>query len=274
MREHIEFIQTQRLPWESAGLSGFEGGRIKRLSDDPEDGSFSSVLQLPAGWSRQDQPLAVDEEIYVLDGDLEIGGVTYMDNAYGFLAAGTETNGLKALTDVTLLYFCSGSVSEELRTPVAAARRTVGKIDLASEDWDGGFEKLGLGALKTGARMKILREDPFSAETTYISASIAYRIGTAAERHPIVQEFFLLSGELTGELGVMQGGAYCFRPPMFKHGPYGSPTGAVVFFRGLGGKHETFWEDGPAFSFRPVHQPVLPERLKSIGGPFPRPPRY
>ena len=122
--------------------------------------------------------------------------------------------------------------------------------------------------------MKILREDPFSHETTYISASIAYRIGTRAERHPIVQEFFILSGELAGELGVMHAGAYCWRPPMFKHGPYGSPTGVVILFRGLGGKHETFWEDGPPFSFRPDHMPVLPERLKPLGGPFGRPPRY
>lgn len=89
-----------------------------------------------------------------------------------------------------------------------------------------------------------------------------------------MQELFLLSGELAGELGVMQAGAYCLRPPMVKHGPYGSPTGAVVFFRGLGGKQRTFWEDGPPFSFRPDHNPVLPERLKPLGGPFPRPPRY
>ena len=89
-----------------------------------------------------------------------------------------------------------------------------------------------------------------------------------------MQELFLLSGEPAGELGVMQAGAYCLRPPMVKHGPYGSPTGAVVFFRGLGGKQRTFWEDGPPFSFRPDHNPVLPERLKPLGGPFPRPPRY
>ena len=100
MREHIEFIQAQRLPWEDAGSSGFAGARIKLLSNDPDDGSFSAVLRLPAGWSRQNGPLAFDEEIYVLDGDLEIDGVTYPDNAYGFMAAGTEANALKALTDV------------------------------------------------------------------------------------------------------------------------------------------------------------------------------
>ena len=274
MREHIEFVQAQRLPWEDAGSASFAAARIKFLSRDPDDGSFSAVLRLPAGWSRQAGPLPFDEEIYVLDGDLEIGGVTYPDNAYGFLAAGTEANALRAPAEVVLLYFRSGSVLEHLKTQDAVARRTVGKIDLARESWDGEFEKLGLGALKSGARMKILREDPFSGETTYISASIAYRIGVKAERHPVVQEFFLLSGELAGELGVMQAGAYCFRPPMFKHGPYGSPTGAVVFFRGLGGKQETFWEDGPPFSFRPDHTPILPERLKQLGEPYRRPPRY
>jgi len=274
MREHIEFIQTQRLPWEDAAARGFERARIKVLSTDPDDGSFSAVLHLPAGWSRQNAPLPFDEEIYILDGDLELGGVPLRDNSYGFLAAGAESNALYAASDVTLLYFRSGALPADHRTPAIAAKRTVRQIDLCSESWDGDFESLGLGALKAGARMKILREDPFSGETTYISASIAYRIGTRAERHPIVQEFFLLSGELAGELGVMQAGAYCFRPPMFKHGPYGSPTGAVVFFRGLGGKQQTFWEDGPPFSFRPDHNPVLPERLKPLGGPFARPPRY
>jgi hypothetical protein len=274
MREHVEFIQAQRLPWEDAASSGFPGGRIKILSRDLEDGSFSAVLRLPAGWSRPAVALPVDEEFYILDGDLQIADATYPDNAYGFNAAGSDRNALRAPADVVLLYFRSGKVADDLTTPAAAAQRSVEKIDLAVANWDGEFEKLGLGPLKSGARMKILREDPFSGETTYISASIAYRIGTRAERHPTVQEFFILSGELAGELGVMQAGAYCFRPPMFKHGPYGSPTGAVILFRGLGGKHETFWEDGPPFSFRPDHTPILPDRLKPLGNPFPRPPRY
>ena len=121
MREHIEFIQAQRLPWDDAGSVGFAGARIKLLSRDPDDGSFSAVLQLPARWSRPAAPLPFDEEIYVLDGDLEIGGVTYPDNAYGFLAAGTDANALRAPTEVVLLYFRSGHVAEHLKAPDAAA---------------------------------------------------------------------------------------------------------------------------------------------------------
>ena len=86
MREHIEFIQAQRLPWEDAGPFGFAGARIKFLSTRPDDGSFSTVFSFRRRWSRPAAPLPFDEEIYVLDGDLEIGGMTYPDNAYGFLA--------------------------------------------------------------------------------------------------------------------------------------------------------------------------------------------
>ena len=86
MREHIEFIQAQRLPWEDAGPSGFAGARIKFLSRDPETARSAPCFSFPRRWSRPGAPLPFDEEIYVLDGDLEIGGVTYPDNAYGFLA--------------------------------------------------------------------------------------------------------------------------------------------------------------------------------------------
>ena len=74
--------------------------------------------------------------------------------------------------------------------------------------------------------------------------------------------------------GTMQAGAYCFRPPMVKHGPYGSRSGAVILFRSLGGGQETFWDDAPPFTFTPEHAPFLPERLREAGAPFPRPPRY
>ena len=108
MREHIEFIQAQTVALGRRRLVWFCSRQIKLLSNDHDDDSFSAVLRLPAGWSRREQPLAFDEEIYVLDGDLTIGGVTYPDNCYGFLAAGTQANALNALTDVTLAVFPVG----------------------------------------------------------------------------------------------------------------------------------------------------------------------
>ena len=72
-------------------------------------------------------------------------------------------------------------------------------------------------------RMRVLRDDPTTGENSYITATIPFRHGVRAERHPVVQEFFVLAGELNGNTGTMQAGAYCFRPEMVAHGPYGYP---------------------------------------------------
>lgn len=274
MRDHIEFIQTQRLPWEAGEDLGLPGARVKLLSADPDDGSFSALASLPKGWTRGAGPLACDEEIYVLDGELRIGGLSLAEDSYSFRPAGLDHGALQAVTETHLLFFRSGEIAAHLRESSAAASRRVDKIDMTDGVWDGDFEKLGLGGMKSTARMRILREDPFSGEITYVSASNAFKRGDKAERHPIVQEFFMLSGELAGEQGLMQAGAYCFRPPMFKHAPYATRTGAVILFRSLGGKQETFWEETAPIGFNPDPAPILPDRLRALGAPWPRVKRY
>lgn len=274
MREHIEFIQAQRLPWEDATRLGLPGAAIKMLSHDPDDGSFSSILRLPQGWTRPAGALLEDEELYLLDGAARIGAESFLENTYAFLPAACADNAIVVENETHLLYFRSGATPEAMRTPEASRARHVARIDMTDGVWDGDFAKLGLAGMQSTARMRILREDPFTGEITYLSASNAFKRGAKAERHPIVQEFFMLSGELAGEVGTMHAGAYCFRPPMFKHAPYATPTGAVILFRGLGGKQETYWEDAEPISFHPPHAPILPERLRHLGGPFPRPPRY
>lgn len=275
MRPHIDFVQAQHLAWEDAAPLGMSGARMKVLSRDDHSGALSCVLELPAGAIRQSAPLSFDEEIYLLDGTIEIGGVRYGENAYAFLPSGFGENAIASPRGAHLLYFRSDARPAGVETDAELiASRLVRQIDVSSGQWDGDFDKFGLGAMKAGARMRVLREDPVTGETTYITATIAFRRGERAERHPIVQEFFLLSGELAGELGTMQAGAYCFRPPMEKHGPYGSPTGALILFRGLGGRQETYWEDADPFSFFPTHQPILPEEMRAAGAPVQRPTRY
>ena len=274
MREHIEFIQAQCLPWQDAAPLGAPGARLKLLSLDQADRSFSCVLALPPGFARRASAHDFDEEIFVLDGDLSVGDSKLGENVYAFCAAGGAEGAWMTRGGANLLYFRSGIVDAAQRAPQAVSRRSTPPVALADTVWDGDFEKLGLGALQAGARMKILREDPFSGETTYVSASIAFRRGVRSERHPIVQEFFMLAGELDSEYGVMRAGAYCFRPPMFKHGPYASTTGAVILFRGLGGRQETIWEDAAGVRLDAPHAPILPERLRGCGAPVARAPRY
>lgn len=276
MRPHIDFLQAQNVAWQNADWLGFPGAHVKILSRDDTSGAVSCVLSVTPDTKRANAALAFDEEIYALDGIVSFGGESFGENSYAFLPSGFADNSFAGPSSgvAHLLYFRGDNRAPET-DPTRIANRLVRKIDLTTGAWDGNFDKFGLGSMSTTARMRVLREDPFTQETTYITATIAFRQGERAERHPIVQEFFLLSGELAGEFGVMQAGAYCFRPPMAKHAPYGSQTGAVIFFRGLGGKQETYWED-PEFklSFHPPHKPILPENLIALGKPVPRPSRY
>lgn len=274
MREHIDFIQAQLLPWEDGASLAIPATRVKLLSRDDETDAVSAILSAPPGWSRTAGPLSFDEELYVLDGMLAVDGQPMRGHSYTFLPAGGGANGLDSDQGATLLYFRGGQLPADRRGAEAAAARLVRHIDLTAGAWDGDFDQFGLGSMKDGARMRVLRQDPVTGETTYVTATIAFRRGVRAERHPISQEFFLLSGELSGDRGTMQAGAYCIRPPMAKHAPYGSPTGALILFRGLGGKQETYWEDTDPFTFYPEHRPILPERLMPFGHPVPPQSRY
>lgn len=270
MREHIDFIQTQHLPWESASSDGLpHGSQVKVLSHDPATGESSLLVRLPARSTVQRDPDR-DLEFLVLEGTIAGESDVFARYDYGFHAAGQRAS-LSILDAPALaLLFTSPVRALKNQSPEWVAKRRTPKRDLHAGIWDGDFDRFNLGSMKDGARMRVLREDPLTGETTYLTATIAFRRGSQAERHPISQEFFLLSGELAGDRGIMQAGAYCIRPPMAKHGPYGSPTGALIFFRGLGGPQHTEWEPAPPFGFDPPHAPILPERLLPYGQPLPR----
>ena len=273
MRDHIEFVQAQNLPWCDGGQSGLAGLRIKLLSQDAETGAFSCIASHAPGWAEPDRVLPVDMEFYVLDGCLRLSGIDYAEDSYGFLPAGFACTGIATPAGATVLAFFAGALTAEARARFDE-RRLVRKIDLTDGVWDGAFDRFGLASMSNRARMRVLRDDPLTGENTYLTATVPFRHGERAERHPVVQEFFVLAGELAGNTGTMQAGAYCFRPQMVAHGPYGSRTGALILFRSLGGKQETFWEDAPPFTFRPPHAPVLPASLAASAAPLPRPPRY
>ena len=42
------------------------------------------------------------------------------------------------------------------------------------------------------------------------------------ESHPVVQECFILNGEIEGNCGTMVKGSYFWRPRDILHGPYGT----------------------------------------------------
>lgn len=266
-RPHLEFIHEQVLPWRE-GLPG--GGRpgvqARLLSRDPETGGCSLVVRYPPGWRREGpEHVTSDEEFVLLSGDLEINGVAYDQLAYAFLPAGhlrRASSSREGALAVTFFETEPTTVAGEPRTP-ARADRLVERIHALDGEWGGNFHPLFPG----GAGRKWLRQDPESGEQTWILGTMPLRSGRRPEKHPVIEEMFLLSGELVGNLGVMHAGAYFWRPPEIWHGPYGTKTGNLTLFRTKGGPLSTVYtEEEQDFSWTPEHRPVLPPELAELGG--------
>jgi hypothetical protein len=276
-RPHIEWIQAQALSWQRDAIPARRGVEAKILSRDDATGALSCIIRYPAGYARGAEWLDADEEFWVLDGAIEVDGVAYGEHTYAHLPRFMPRSGFTSAQGATVLTFFSAAPAAQPGTgPGFDERRLVRRIAAADNVWDGDFASMGLQSMQATARMRTLRKDPDTGEITYLTATIPFRQGERSERHPVVQEFFLLSGELAGELGVMQAGAYCWRPPMFKHAPYGSWTGTLLIFRSVGGPQTTEWEDpDQPFTWTPAHQPILPPDLAPLmTKPWPRPPRY
>lgn len=263
-RPFIEFVQSQVIPWEQ-GLYG--GARpeveVRTLSRDEGSGASSNLLRYAPGWSqRGQQTLAADEEMFVLAGSLTIGSRTYGRYEYAHLPAGYRRPKMMSSKGAVVLTFFSAEPVATAEFEVDGAR-LVEHVDAFEGPWTGNFHPQFPG----GAGRKYLRQDPHDGEETWVLGTMPLRSGRRPERHPVVEEMYLLAGELVGHVGTMKAGAYFWRPEEEWHGPFGSPTGNLMLFRTIGGPLSTeYTEDEVDFTWTPKHEPILPPSLQDVGG--------
>jgi hypothetical protein len=257
-RPHIEFIQSQGLPWTSGAPFGLgEGVSVKRLSEDGLSGASSLLIRYPQGWSAPAAAKGADEEILVLDGVLEVGDRRLGHLGYAHWPAGFQAGARSAATDSVVLTFFSG---DPQRAPPAHydPRRLVEAVDAYEVPYTGNFHP----EFPPGAGRKALFTDPDTGETSWILGTLPVRWAERSEKHPYVEEMYLLSGESHGDRGVMRPGAYFWRPGGLAHGPYGTLTGNLYFFRTKGGPLITdYVEPETPFHWWPAYRPVLPEAM-------------
>ncbi|MFI2664221.1 cupin domain-containing protein [Micromonospora carbonacea] len=266
-RPFTEFIQSQALPWQDGRYGdGGSGLRSKMLSLDPDNGASSLLVEYPAGWTSgaASAPwhLDVDEEFFVLSGELTIDGVHYAGKSYAHLPAGFTRQHASSTAGAVVLTFYSGEPRVLDGAGQCDDRRLVTYVDGLAGEWSGNFHP----QFPPGAGRKFLRRDPIDGEETWLLGTMPLRSGRRPERHPVVEEMYLLSGELVGPLGVMQAGCYFWRPPEEWHGPFGSLTGNLMLFRTKGGPLSTVYtEHEVEFTWTPEHRPILPAEFEPYG---------
>ena len=263
-RPHIEFVQQQDLPF----ITGQDGLEVKQLSLDAETGASSSLVRYPASWRRPGSVHYVgDDEFYVLSGDLTISGVTYTEHCYALLPGGYAQRDAHSKNGAVVVRFLSSGTAPVPGQGSPDEQRIVPRLNMFEHPWTGNFHP----RFPLGAGRKWLRRDPVTTDETWILGTLPLRNGRRPEKHPVVEEMYLISGELIGPQGVMRPGAYFWRPPEVWHGPYGSKTGCLMLFRTVGGPLSTVYtEEEQDFEWNPIgHHPILPDYAARVGVPSP-----
>jgi len=221
------------------------------------------VIKYPAGWSDPNQHyLDVDDEFLVLSGELEIGDTSYQKYCFGHLPAGYQRSSARAVTETVVLTFRSGEGTRQEGSSAMDESRLVKKVDALAGQWGGNFHP----TFPPGAGRKYMRQDKHDGEETWILGTMPLRSGRRPEKHPVVEEMYLLAGSLVGPRGVMHAGAYFWRPEEEWHGPFGSLTGNLMLFRTKGGPLSTVYTDHEVdFSWKPANDPILPPDMVQYG---------
>ena len=265
-RPFIEFIQSQQLPWvEKSYVTSIRPGvLVRELSLDTESGGCSLLLKYPEGYNYSDNHvLNADEEFFVIDGEITIDGQKYGRYNYGHFPNGYHTKDISSNCAIVLTFFNVAPVATAAKanSPELETERVIKHIDSLAGEWGGNFNP----DFPPGAGRKWMRRDPVTQDETWVLGTMPLRYGMRSEKHPVVEEAYLLSGELIGHLGVMTPVAYFWRPPEEPHGPFGSMTGNLYLFRTVGGPLSTIYEpDSREFNWKPKHDPILPKELAEL----------
>lgn len=279
-RPHIEFLQAQQLAWRRLPPGAARpDAEYKYLSRDAATGACSCLIRYPARWERDagstPEALAATEELYVLDGELEIDGRRLGPDHYARIPAGWPSSHRRSQRGAVVLSFFDAEPAFGVVQPGSAQPVF---IDVLHEPWDMRLNDPRLAHLGLGR--KNLYQSP-RGDRSLLSLMLPHAEPAGAkgarETHPVVEECYVLQGSLVGPHGEMQAGAYFWRPPGIAHGPFGTRWGCVALIRFLGGTHVNEWsrEEAP-FDLRAPYRPVLPPELAHLAqGPALDPwPRY
>jgi len=271
MRPHTEFIPSQWLPWDHQYLGASRAGVAARvLSTDDQDGACSLILSYPEHYHRDAEILSVDEELIVLSGEIEIGGVVYSRHCYAHLPRGFLRTSLHSTGGAEVLTFFSAAPRVTATDARASSEhdpaRLVRRIDTRALDGQKGprSHMRSEGFEHGGTVHKLLFDDPLTQDKTWIAGLMPYWRCETVERHPVCEEEFALAGDIHMPNGVMYEDAYFWRPADVAHGPFGTLGGTIHLCRGKGGVYSTrFSRAEQPFTWDAPYRPVLPDQYWS-----------
>ncbi len=233
-RPHIEFVQGLDVSERAVKDGPFAGASQRLLSEDDVTAAYSALVRFPAGWRGELVDFPRPIELLGLRGRLQLTGHALEPGGYAFIPGETARTIVSAARQSLVLVMIDeerDSSDEQLQV-----------IDTNTMKWEH-FDHPDIAA---GLVRKVLRIDPERADCTYLVGCVAGWQDERSERHPTIQEGFMIRGDmLLGEHGVMTPGGYFWRPPMGPHGPIVTREGAVFLLRTKDGGWDITYDEVP-----------------------------
>lgn len=282
-RPYIEFVHSQFLPWRVGVLPGPRAAlRVKVLSEDNMTGAATLIVEYPSDFaSGETAAMAADEEIFILSGKLEAGDIGLGPHEYAFWSAGRPLPKLKSDGRTVALVFISGApilIDAAAATALHRPERTIERVATIEVPWDQSNMDPNIGHLQ--AWRKNLRLDPDGGARTYLLTGLPHGFPADGrqplERHPHIEEMFMVSGDMPCSKGVMRAGAYFWRPEHIWHGADCTLNG-FLFIGRTPGSNQTIseWaETSHSVTYTPTHRPDMPAELTPYDRPAADPVTY
>jgi Domain of unknown function (DUF4437) len=257
------WTEDRSAPFLASGTQG--EAWVKVLSRDRDTGAESLLYKLDKGWSARSLENTVYENLFVLDGIIEVDGLTLLRNSYAYRPQGHLSHSVTSPTGATV-FACAGGVGEP------ASKIAVPCLDTETMPWI----PRPVGHQDARYFVKMLRGDEENLDTYYVMWATKGTETHKITAHDAPEEAFYLQGRTEFYDSVTEGrvigtrGTYVHRGPMSAHGHITVHEDQIVF------KHDYFTNEVEEaeeifFSSYPVdtdavralkegREPVLPKR--------------
>ena len=199
---YAAFIQTDELS--DVFMATLPGVRAKRYAEDYSTQTGRYRIDVPPDWSGTSggMPHAA-LELFVLEGELEVGDMKLIPGGYAYLPSGSLGFRLASATGARMLYFMSAE-------PPSAVIRSPLILDGVEASWQD---------VAPGVSTRVLRFDPGSGARTWLLRTTA-EATPVWETSSVAREGYLVSGTQTmsecfdgeAQTGDYVPGGYFLRP--------------------------------------------------------------
>ena len=210
---HINFIQSQWLGWTCESLfPHLIGSKYKLLNFDQSSKEVSALIFYPKGFVINNCIIdSFHQEFYILDGEIEINGVTFINDCYSFMPIGYKINKAHSNKDTVILTFFKVDESFNSNKSIQKDYKDlwVPRINAYNSTWENSYENYKvLNSSKSKSNIKILRKNKFNNSETLLVGIPPIWLIPSLKLVKTKLEIFLIYGKIKNKFGNMYRGAY------------------------------------------------------------------